>query len=81
MWLVFLVAMHYAPRYDVARMKADAAGRNWMSSDLIRAARVSIAHGYRFLRGESHSPHTAGKFTTALGKRPGHYLIKKREAA
>jgi hypothetical protein len=64
-------------RYDVDRMVQDAAQRGWMPIDLIRAADVSIAHGYRFLRQESASPRTAEKFTRALGKRQGFYLIKR----
>jgi hypothetical protein len=73
--------MQHETRFDVARMVHDAAKLGWMPIDLIRAASVSITHGYRFLRGDSHSPRTAEKFTRALGKRQGHYLMKRQEVA
>lgn len=64
-------------RYDVERMLDDARGEGWLPIDLIRKARVSIAHGYRFFRGETQSPRIAEKFTRVLHKDKGHYLIRR----
>lgn len=76
-----MLPMQQKVRYDVARMMHDAAGHGWMPVDLIRKSKVSLTHGYRFLRGETHSPRTAEKLTKALGKGKGHYLLKlEREA-
>ena len=72
--------MQQNARYDVARMTEDAAARGWMPIDLIRAAQVSIAHGYRFLREESQSPRTAEKLARALGKRAGYYRRRSKAA-
>jgi len=74
--------MQQPARYDVARMIYDAAAKGWLPIDLIRAASpISFSHGYKFLRGESQSPRVAEKFTRALGKRSGYYLLKREAVA
>lgn len=69
--------MQHSVRYDVPRMIEDASAKGWLPIDLIRKASVSIAHGYRFFRGESQSPRTAEKLAGALDKRAGDYLIRR----
>lgn len=68
--------MQHEHRYDVAQITFDARVRGWLPIDLIREAKVSITHGYKFLRGEVLSPRIAERFTKALGKPDGHYLIR-----
>lgn len=54
-------------RFDVERVAADLAKREWNDSDLARAAGLSAMTISRFMRGETQTPKVAGKIARALG--------------
>lgn len=64
-------------RFDVSKMRQDIAGREWLPTDLARAAGVSDMTVSRFLRGERQNPRTAGKLARALGFTVRRYLFRR----
>lgn len=62
-------------------IKADAASRGWNLLALFKVAGVNQWAGYSFMDGKSNSPDIAAKLTTALGRRPGFYILRKERAS
>jgi hypothetical protein len=62
-------------------IKRDAAAHGWNLSALFKVAGVNRWAGYSFMDGKSNSPDIAAKLTTALGRRPGFYLVRERATA
>lgn len=56
-------------------MRADAALKGWLPTDIARASGVSDMTVSRFLRGARQNPRTAKKLAEALGYSVRRYLV------
>jgi hypothetical protein len=64
-------------KYRRNDIEADANARGWNLLALFNVAGVNRWTGYSFMGGKSNSPDIAAKLTTALGRKPGFYQVRK----
>ena len=67
--------------YDVDLIRADAAARGWVATDLARAAKLSDQTVSQFFQKKNRSARTLAKLANALGRKPSRYILPSRSSS